>query len=210
MPTSVFIIGEIRLYREGLASSLTSLGFTVTGGAAGAPEALESLSERGGDVVLIDMASADATEVSRAIAERFPTTSIVALAIPEVESYVVACAEAGISSYVAREASLADLAAAIDAAGQGEAYCSPQIAGALLRHVRVLAVRRGVEHPELPALTFRQREILALVDEGLSNKEISQLLHIEIATVKNHVHNILDKLQVHRRSEAAARVRTRR
>jgi two-component system nitrate/nitrite response regulator NarL len=72
--------------------------------------------------------------------------------------------------------------------------------------VRDLSVRRD-ERAELPALTSRQWEILRLIDEGLSNKEIAQRLYIEVPTVKNHIHNILDKLQVRRRSEAAALVR---
>jgi len=84
--------------------------------------------------------------------------------------------------------------------------CSPRVAGALLRRIAALATDGRSDR--VPAhLTNREREIMGLIDEGLSNKEIAKRLRIEVATVKNHVHNILEKLQVHRRGEAAARVR---
>jgi DNA-binding NarL/FixJ family response regulator len=132
--------------------------------------------------------------------------TMVALAVPDQEARVLACAEAGVSSYVPREASLADLAAAIESAARGEAVCSPRMTALLFRRVRVLS-RVRPEPAEVPELTARQWEIIDLIDEGLSNKEIARRLYIEVPTVKNHVHNILDKLQVRRRSEAAARVR---
>jgi len=89
---------------------------------------------------------------------------------------------------------------------RGEAVCSPRVAGALLRRIAALATDGRSDR--VPAhLTKREREIMGLIDEGLSNKEIAKRLRIEVATVKNHVHNILEKLQVHRRGEAAARVR---
>jgi two-component system nitrate/nitrite response regulator NarL len=206
MPRNLFIVAEIRLYRDGLEQSLESLGFSVAGSAATAAEALCALAGQEVDVVLVDMAGIDGAAVASEIAERAPAAAIVALAVPEQESEVLACAEAGVSSYVPREASLADLAAAIEAAVRGEAVCSPRIAASLLRRVRDLSVRRD-ERDELPPLTSRQWEILRLIDEGLSNKEIAQRLYIEVPTVKNHIHNILDKLQVRRRSEAAALVR---
>jgi two-component system, NarL family, nitrate/nitrite response regulator NarL len=84
--------------------------------------------------------------------------------------------------------------------------CSPQIAASLIRRVRTLSCERPAPS-DVPPLTARQWEILDLIDEGLSNKEIAGRLCIEVPTVKNHIHNILDKLQVRRRSEAAARVR---
>lgn len=210
MQTSVFVIAEIRLYREGLVQSLESQGFTVTGSAAGASDALQGVLDRGPNVVVIDMAGAEAQAIVRRLAERLPDIAIVALSVPEQESDVLACAEAGASNYVPREASLVDLVEAINAATRGEAYCSPKIAAGLLRRIRILSMERHEPAPQLPALTTRQSEILELIDQGLSNKEIAGRLLIEVPTVKNHIHNILEKLQVHRRSEAAARARAMR
>src|SRR2546421_13075479 len=140
----------------------------------------------------------------------FPYTTLFrsSLSVREGEDHgdVLASAEAGAIAYVPREASLEDLVAVIECAVRGEAVCSPRVAGALLRRIAVLATDGRSDR--VPArLTKREREIMGLIDEGLSNKEIAKRLRIEVATVKNHVHNILEKLQVHRRGEAAARVR---
>src|SRR5439155_827652 len=106
----------------------------------------------------------------------------------------------------AREASIDDLVTVIESVARGEAICSPRVAAGLLRRVAALAAGHGGDLPRAQ-LTNREREIVRLIDNGLSNKEIARALGIEVATVKNHVHNILEKLQVHRRGEAAARVR---
>lgn len=205
MNARVLIVGGIRLYHEALERSLEGLGFVPVGSAASAPDAVAALADRAPDVVLVDTAGVDASSVAHAITARSPRMPMVALAVPEQEAYVWACAQAGISGYVARDASLADLAAAIEAAVRGEVHCSPAIAGFLFRRAR-----GPLAAPARPALTQRQLEIVELIDQGLSNKEIAGRLFIEVATVKNHVHNILGRLEARRRSEAAALVRGRR
>ncbi len=131
-----------------------------------------------------------------------------ALAVSEVESDVLAWAEAGVVGYVPREASLEDLVSTIEAVVRGELRCSPRIAATLFRRVTKLSANRR-HTPQGIHLTPRELEILDLIDHGLSNKQIAGKLGIEVATVKNHVHNILEKLQVNRRGEAAARMRSR-
>jgi DNA-binding NarL/FixJ family response regulator len=95
------------------------------------------------------------------------------------------------------------LVATLESATRGEALFSPRMAASLLRRVAALAATQPSPSAQV-RLTPRERDIMRLLDEGLSNKEIAQRLGIEVATVKNHVHNILEKLQVHRRGEAAA------
>jgi len=107
---------------------------------------------------------------------------------------------------VPRDGTLADLRAVIESVARGEVVCSPRIAASLLRRIADLAAEREPPPPEL-RLTSREIEIVELIDQGLSNKEIAQRLSIALPTVKNHVHSILDKLHVHRRAEAAARLR---
>jgi two-component system nitrate/nitrite response regulator NarL len=110
--------------------------------------------------------------------------------------------------YVSRdEGSIVDLVAAIDGVARGELRCSPQMAGALARRVADLAVRAGRPAPPVQ-LTGRQLEIVGLIAAGLSNKEIARRLCIEVPTVKNHLHTIFEKLDVHRRGEAVARARS--
>lgn len=162
------------------------------------------------DVALVDMAMPDSIATARALVRATPGTPIIALAIPESESHVIACAEAGIVAYVAREATLPDLVAAIEGAARGEAHCSPQVAGSLLRRIGAMSRERAADDGDCGRLTARELEIVTLIDRGLSNKEIAGALFIELATVKNHVHHILEKLGVQRRSQAAARVRAMR
>jgi DNA-binding NarL/FixJ family response regulator len=126
--------------------------------------------------------------------------------LPDQEDTLLEWAEAGVAGLVPREASFEDLLCTVGHAVRGEFRCSPRFAGRLLQR---LAQPRLAAHPpeRLSSLTARETEIIRLIDQGLSNKAIAVELGIELATVKNHVHNLLEKLHVHRRAEAAARIR---
>jgi two-component system nitrate/nitrite response regulator NarL len=206
----VLIVAEIRLYREGLADMLREeTGVDVVATASGADDAVRALREKHPDIVLLDVGIPDNAWLARALVAAVPGTLIVAVAVPEAEDSVVACAEAGVAGYVTREGSVEDVVAAVEAVARGEILCSPRMAASLFQRIATLALERSPESIE-SRLTNRELEILDLIDQGLSNKEIARRLTIELSTVKNHVHNILDKLNVTRRSEAAARVRAER
>lgn len=206
----VLMVAHIRLYREGLADMLREEPrIEVVGTASGADEALAALREQEPDVVLLDMAIPDNVWLVRALVAAVPGTKVVALAVPEVEREVLACAEAGVAGYVTREGSIEDVVAAVESVARGEMLCSPRMAATLLQRVATLALERSPQSIEA-RLTRREIEILDLIDQGLSNKEIARRLTIELSTVKNHVHNVLEKLNVSRRAEAAARVRAER
>jgi two-component system, NarL family, nitrate/nitrite response regulator NarL len=205
----VAIVAETRLYREGLADMLRNQPPDVVGTSRNADEALAQVAETRPDVVLLDMAMASGMRALEAIVEQAPGTQVVAIAIPDLEGEVVACAEAGAAGYVTRDASLEQLVAALESVARGETLCSPRVAATLFRRVRALAEDRAPQAGE-GRLTRRKLEIVARIDQGRSNKEIANELCIELATVKNHVHNILEKLNVHRRGEAAARLRSSR
>jgi two-component system nitrate/nitrite response regulator NarL len=158
------------------------------------------------DVVLVDGTAGDSLTAVEAIAAAVPMARTVTLALPEVEELVLAHAEAGVSGYVGSDSSADELVSALGSAVRGEMLCSPRIAGSLLRRVADVA-RERAPSAALARLTRREQEIVRLIDEGLSNKQIAQRLSIELATVKNHVHNILEKLGVARRAEAAAAIR---
>lgn len=203
----VLIVAHIRLYREGLAQMLQEeRRIAVVGTAVGADEAVLALREHEPDVVLLDMAIPDNVWLVRALVAAVPGTKVVALAVPEVEREVLACAEAGVAGYVTREGSVEDVVEAVESVARGEMLCSPRMAATLLQRVATLALERSPESIEA-RLTRRELEILDLIDQGLSNKEIARRLTIELSTVKNHVHNVLEKLNVNRRGEAAARAR---
>jgi DNA-binding NarL/FixJ family response regulator len=200
--TRVLIVASIRLYREGLAQLLSANGeFTVVGTDSTGRDAIERIDETAPDVTLVDLAIPDLCDISAAFATRSPRIPLVAVGITESDSEVLACAEMGIAGYVTRESSIAELAAALHGAADGELFCSPRTAGILIRRVAELAADRH-HNGSVASLTQREREVATLMSEALSNKEIASRLCIEVATVKNHVHNVLDKLNVHRRSEA--------
>lgn len=197
------VASDVRLYREGLAQMLCEApGVHVVGSVSGAAEIHQRLLEDVPDVVLLDMAMAEALAIARQIARESKITKVVALGMPELELDVLSCAAAGIAGYVTRGGSMGDVLEAIRAAARGEVRCSPKIAGFLFRHIATLSTAERGGAGSAPSLTAREAEILRLVQQGMSNKMISRSLGIELPTVKNHVHSILGKLGVHRRAEA--------
>lgn len=203
----VFVVSDIRLYRDGLAEILRRQALLeVVGTAANEAAAVGLAAELCPDVILVDQAMSDSVAMIRALQEHHSATKIVALGVPETDREIIDCAEAGVSGYVPREASLDDLVAVVEGVGRGELLCSPRVAASLLRRVASSAAG-GWSAAQSSHLTPREGQIVRLIEQGLSNKEIASRLGIEVATVKNHVHNLLDKLQVHRRAEAADRLR---
>jgi DNA-binding NarL/FixJ family response regulator len=203
--TRIYLVFATRLYRDGL-SDVLARHFEVVGSAADVVRGLPDIAASRADVVLLDGDTARGVDTVRAIVRAVPGTKVLAVAMPEVEPKLIAFAEAGISGYVSREASIDDLVAAVESVHRGEMLCSPRMAATLLRRVTALAAAQ--RHPRPRAeLTERQLEILGLIDQGLTNKEIAQRLCIELPTVKNHLHTIFARLDVSRRGEAAARAR---
>jgi two-component system nitrate/nitrite response regulator NarL len=200
----LLVVAETRLYREGLTHLLDGrAGLRVVGAVAANGGSLnaDDLSEF--DIAVLDSTMAGAVSVVRVLREVRPQAKIVAVAVSETEEEVIACAEAGISAYVPHEGSTEDLVVAIQKAARDELVCSAGIAAALMKRVAVLAAQlpavSGTAH-----LTRRELEILRLLDDGFSNKQIASKLHIALSTVKNHVHAILEKLGVQGRAAAVA------
>ena len=204
------ILGEVRLFRDGLASLLRgSPAVDVVATAATLAEALQVIERDQPEALLLDMAMPNALEQIQALAGASRDLKIVALGVPETATDVMPCAEAGAAGYVPRDASVDDLIGALQAAARGELRCSVRIAAALLRRVAELARTRTGMHPgtraTLPtALTARELDVLRLLEAGRTNKDIARELGIELATAKNHVHNVLEKLGVRGRAQAIA------
>lgn len=201
------VLADVRLYREGLTRLLAGQpGLTVVGGAPVTQDSLLRVPAEQADVVLIEAATACETKVVQDLARLAPEAKVVAYGVVDEERQALRCAEAGVAAFVTGEATGEQLAGAILGVGRGEATCSPRVTALLVSRVRALsqAVAPHVRHPRL---TPRERATAALVAEGLSNKEIAARLGIALCTVKNHVHHILEKLRVSRRTQAAARFR---
>lgn len=203
----VLVLGHIRLYRDALASLIATHKTLKVIGAAPIDDNLPRLvtSERP-DIVLVDGASVRGGDLVRRILASVPEASIVAYGILDEEHEAIDCAEAGVAGYVRGDATRDELVATIMGVACGEFRCSPRIVSLMFKRVAILAA----EHRETglaTLLTAREKQIVALVDHGLVNKEIASQLGVEVSTVKNHIHNILEKLRVSRRGEAAAAVR---
>jgi two-component system, NarL family, nitrate/nitrite response regulator NarL len=200
MSIRVLIASHIRVYGEALKRVLEqSAGIDPVGAAFSATDTVAQANSLEPDVTLLDMAMTDAFLAARQLGGAPGAHRVVALGMPESESDVLQCVQLGISGYVTRDASLADMVLAVEAAARGEVHCSPKIAGSLFRRIAALATQRT---PSSNSLTARESQILVLLQRGMSNKMISRTLGIELPTVKNHVHSILGKLGIHRRTEA--------
>ena len=214
---TVFIISDVRLYREGLSWNLTHEGSLEVLGASG-PLALtfDSLERQAPDAIIFDITMRDGLRLARELHGRLPNAKIVAFAVSGIDDEIMSGAMAGISGYVHRDGSVCDLVTEVLNAVRGELHCSPRLAARLLQQVASLSLGRGeagnapeAVGEEARVLTRRESEILGLVEKGLSNKEIARALNISFATVKNHVHHILDKLHLRRRTQALARLHER-
>ena len=203
----IIIVSDTCLYREGLALSLERDDrVAVVAVADSIASALTCIENKTPDVALLDFAMPDALALPYAIAAAQMPVKVVAFSVADMEDEICECAEAGIAGYVARNGSKEDLIAAVENAVRGEVLCSPRVAASLFRRLAA-HVQTTKQQPPEAALTSRELDIIALIDRGLSNKEIARQLRISLPTVKNHVHNILEKLQVRRRGAAAALLR---
>ena len=207
----VAIIHRNRLFREGLAFVLSQQrGITVVTCSDGSGDALAEIGRLCPDVIILDFSQQgrDGLNEARQLREASPESRLLLMGLTESEADVLACIEAGAAGLLQREASLEELLQNIRAMMAGEAMCSPKIIALLFSQIAEEAhARKRVQRSDLPHLTSRERQILALIEERYSNKEIAVRLEIEIQTVKNHVHNILEKLQLHSRREAASYAR---
>ena len=203
-----------RLFREGLTFALSQQqDIAVVSSVSGVCEVLEEMARLRPDVIIIDLSLPEQDDLGevRRIREASPEAKVLIMGLTDMESDILACIEAGASGYLPQEASLKDLLTNIRALAAGDALCSPKVAALLFTRVAESArERERLQALSLNHLTRREREIMALIEEGLSNKEIATALHIEIQTVKNHVHSILEKLQLDNRREAARYAREQR
>lgn len=209
--TDVFIVAGMRLYRQGLRDALAAdPRFRVVGAAADPAEGrsrMAALHPRPA-VAVLDVGGGPGLASVRWLRAELPEVRLVALVTDETAESVVAWAEAGVAGFVTPDTSLEGLMATVECVAQGGAHCSPQATAALMHRLATIAQARRPAARD-SQLTEREREVVALIDRGLSNKQIARELQIQLATVKNHVHSVLEKLQVERRGAAAAAVRGR-
>jgi len=203
------IVSPVRLFGEALAQALRcEPGIEVTAVLQHPDQLLDRVRAGRTNIVLIDVTGTFDPDEVRAVAVERPEVKLVALGLDEHAAEVVRCARAGFSGYVPRDIPLDELVARMGEVLRGAARCSAEIAAGLLQALFRPDLAIQADGP-LPSLTRRESEILRLLGRSFSNKEIARDLGLSVATVKNHVHNLLAKLKLSRRSDAARCVRDR-
>jgi DNA-binding NarL/FixJ family response regulator len=208
-PIRVLIADDHALFRRGLEMVLQGeAGLELVGQASDGAEAVQIASEVVPDVVMMDIRMPKITgiEAARQMKEVAPSAKIVMLTISDEEEDLFEAIRAGASGYLLKDIPLDELADSVRAVYGGQSLINPSMAGKLLNEFATLA-RRDAEdepakHAPAPKLTDREMEVLRLVARGMNNRDIAKELFISENTVKNHVRNILEKLQIHSRMEA--------
>ncbi len=206
----IVIVDQVRLILESISAALAGeTDITILGVATSRDETLSMLQthEKPCDVVLIsaDLPDEDSLILVRECAELDPAPRVLVMGVPEAEPVIMTYIETGAAGYILKDDTVAHLLQNIRAAHNGEAIVSPEIAMSLMERVTQLADRVvDFDAGYYSELTRREREILDLLGEDLTNQEIADRLFIELGTVKNHVHHVLDKLNVDSRQDAAS------
>jgi DNA-binding NarL/FixJ family response regulator len=207
----VLLVDDQALFREGLRTLLsTRSDIEVVGEAADGVQAIAKVSETHPAVVLMDlqMPVMDGVQATARLRERYPDVRVLVLTTFDDEGNVFGALRAGAAGYLLKDVSLDTLVGAIQAAARGECFLQSTVTGTVVDAV----TRMMTAGPTAPALVLplspREREILSLVSAGASNKEIADRLCLAEGTVKNHITNILVKLDVRDRTQAALRART--
>jgi len=205
-PVHVLIVDDHQLFRTGLAELLAEQGLRIVGAAADGASALELVEKCAPDVVLMDleMPGLSGVETIRRIAEIAPRTRVVVLTIDAEERSVIDAIGAGACGYLLKGTSLQSLVAGINAAVAGESLISGVVGAKLFERLRADDRRSAAEGCVFDELSGREVEILKLLATGKHNIEIAKELFISPHTVRNHISNILAKLQISNRIEATA------
>jgi two-component system response regulator NreC len=201
--TEVLLVDDHEIVRAGLRSLLERQAhIEIVGEASSGAEAVELAVQLEPDVVLMDvsMPDMDGVEATRKIKEQAPEINVLALTVHEEEAYFFEMLTAGASGYVPKRASPQILLTAIGIVAKGEVFLHPAVAGALVQEY-VQDGRSDARKRVYDGLTPRQREVLTLIAEGLSNHEIASELDISVRTVERHRENIMKRLNLHSRVE---------
>lgn len=200
----LIVVDDVPLFRAGLTAALQGAGYEVVGEAADGEDAIALAEVQQPDIVLLDvlmpvMSGIDALEKIHAVA---PKAAVVLLTGSESEEDLVEAVRNGARGYIVKDMPFDQLVVAINQVASGGAAISPRMAGKVFDVLRQLLLHRDLVGARKPTLTGREIEVLEMVADGKTSRQIGDLLFISENTVKNHIRNILDKLGLHTRNEA--------
>ena len=214
MTLRVLIVSDVRVVQEGLHSVLAKRDEVDVVSTVDMLHARDQSTRLHPDVILFDAARPDSVALLKELVASAPDSKVVAFGIKETDEEILALAAAGTAGFVCNSAESSVVVRVLEQVMCNELPCSPRAAASLYRRVAKLSQGGtggsdsiGDGDAGAALLSRREVQIAHLIDRGLTNKQIARELGIEAATVKNHVHNMCEKLDVHRRGEAAARVR---
>jgi two-component system, NarL family, nitrate/nitrite response regulator NarL len=213
MTLRVLVVSDVRVVQEGVRSVLAQCDGVDVVGTVDMLHAREHSERWQPDVVLFDAERRDSVQFVKALVASSPRARVVAFGVKETDELILALAAAGTAGYIRDSAAGGDVVRVLERVMCDELPCSARAAASLYRQVAMLSQGtqpewRADSHFGALPLSRRELQIAQLIDCGLTNKQIARELGIETATVKNHVHNLCEKLNVHRRGEATARIRT--
>ena len=200
----LLVVDDVPLFRAGLTAALQAAGYDVVGQAEDGESAVALAEIEQPDIVLLDVlmpgiSGIDALAKINAVA---PDAAVVLLTGSESEEDLVAAVKLGARGYIVKDMPFDQLVISIDSVADGGAALSPVMAGKLFDLTRQLVLHQDIIRTRKPTLTSREIEVLEMVSDGKTSRQIGDLLYISENTVKNHIRNILDKLGLHSRNEA--------
>lgn len=207
-PIALVLIDDNRLLREGITAAIRSqTDFTVLAASADVEEALRKVREAMPDIVLVDfgLANHDSLSLTAAVHQEVPAARLIVMGLSPLQQDVAAFVRAGASGFLMKDASFEDFFCTIRRVAAGEEVLPAVLTNSLFAQIAKNAAGGDTAQVlESVRLTSREREVVALLGDGFSNKEIAKELHIAVHTVKSHVHNVLEKLALRSRLEVAA------
>ena len=208
-PIRILVVDDHNLFRQGLIALLNAAPETTVVGEAGTgKEAIAQAKSLMPDVVLMDIQMPDMNgiEATRRVLDELPEVGVIMLTMLEDDDSLFAAMCAGARGYVLKGADKAEVLTAVRAVDEGQALFGPEIADRLTSFFQNVGQMEAAVVP-FPELTDREREVLTLIAQGLSNNDIAGRLHIASKTVSNHISNIFNKLQVAERAQAIVKAR---
>lgn len=205
----ILVIEDNRILRDGLKAVLDKQpDLRVVGSTSGNHDTMEQALKLKPHIVLLDLGlrSANGVRVVTMLTKDLPHTKVIGMGLIPTQLDIVEFVEAGAAGFILKDATIEEVLGAIRAVARGVRILPPLLAESLFTHVVNHALRNGQENlPNAVRMTKREREIVVLIAEAMSNKEIAQRLSLSTHTVKSHIHNILEKMALHSRLEIATR-----